>query len=125
MHVVLAHVGLQHAHGAERAGRARQQGALAAQRPRHLGAVHRPRAAGGDQGEGRGIVAALDAEPLDGVQQVLLEQPDHARRRVLDREAERPGELGLDRLARQLAVERDAAGQRTRDAGGPARAARR
>ena len=48
--------------------------ALAAQRARHGGAVHRPRAAGGDQREGRGIVAALDREALDGVQQVLLEQ---------------------------------------------------
>ena len=113
LQVILAHVGLQHAQGAEGAGRARQQRALAAQRARHLGAVHRSRAAGGDQGEGRGIVAALDAEPLDGVQQVLLQQPDHASRGVLDREAERLGELGLDRLARQLAVERDgAAGQR-------------
>jgi hypothetical protein len=58
-------------------------------------------------------VAALDAETLDGVQQVLLEQPDHARRGVLDREAERLRKLGLDRLARQPAVERDAARQRT------------
>ena len=49
------------------------------------------------------------------MQQVLLEQADHAGRGVLDREAERPGELGLDRLARQRAVERDgAAGQRAR-----------
>ena len=54
-------------------------------------------------------MAALDAEPLDGVQQVLLEQPDHARCRLLDGEAERPRELRLDRTPRQPGVERDRA----------------
>ena len=111
---------------AQKAPAARGSRARAAERARDVGAVHRPGAAGGDQGEGRGIVAALDAETLDGVQQVLLEQADDARRRVLDREAERLGELGLDRLARQRAVERDrAAGQRAGPQAARARAARR
>ena len=98
---------------AESAGGARQQGAAAAQRAGDGGAVHRPGAAGGDQREGRGIVAALDAELLDGMQQVLLQQADHAGRGILDREAERLGQLGLDGFARQRSVQRDgAAGQR-------------
>ena len=47
------------------------------------------------------------------MQQVLLQEADHAGRGVLDREAERPGELVLDGLAGESAVERDgAAGQR-------------
>ena len=46
--------------------------------------MHRPGAARSDQGEGRRIVPSLDAEPLDGVQQVLLEQADHAGRGGFD-----------------------------------------
>ena len=113
LEIILPHVGLQHAERAERAGGARQQRPAAAQRARHGGAVHRAGAAGGHQGEGRGIVAAFDAEPLDGMQQVLLQQADHAGRGVLDRQAERPGQFVFDGLARQRAVERDGtAGQR-------------
>ncbi len=96
---------------AARGSRARRQ----PRRARHVGAVHRPGAARGDQGEGRGIVAALDAEPLDGMQQVLLEQAD--ARPPPRRSTDRPSGLAsLVSIARRasVAVERDgAAGQRT------------
>ncbi len=75
--------------------------------------MHRPGTAGRDQGEGRGIVAAFDAEPLDRMQEVLFKQADHAGSCILDREAERLGKLGFDRSAGKRAVEIDGAtGQR-------------
>src|SRR5262249_5186520 len=43
----------------------------------------------------RGIVPALDAEALDGMQEVLLQESDDACRGVFDRQTERPRELAL------------------------------
>ena len=51
-------------------------------------------------------MAALDAETLDGMQQLLLHQPDHAGCRVLDRQAERLRDGFLDGLAASVAVDR-------------------
>ena len=103
--IILPDVGLQHAQRAEGSGGARQQSATAPQGASHRGSVHRPGATCGNEREGRGIVAALDAEPFHRVQQVLLQKPDHPGRRGFDREAKRPGELVLDRLTREGAIQ--------------------
>ena len=87
---------MEHADGAEGARLARHVDPPAAQRPGDAGAVHGSGAAGGDDGEAARIVAALDAQALHRVQQVLLQQADDAGGGGLDVEAQRLGHTGLD-----------------------------
>jgi hypothetical protein len=78
---VLANVRVQHTDGAERAGMTWHVNPPAPERAGNAGTVHRPGATGSDERKMLWIVSALDADALDGMQQVLLQQPDDANRR--------------------------------------------
>ena len=72
--------------------------------------VHRAAAAEGDEREVARVVAAADRDELQGIDHVLVGDADHAERRVLDRHAERVGDL-LERSPRQLDVDLDLAAE--------------
>ena len=101
-HEVLADVGVQHADRAQGAGVPGDVGPFAAEAPRHRCAVHRARAAGRDQRETPGRVAAFYRDVLDGVEHVLFDEVNDAGRGLFDRECERLGDLRPDCRAGRL-----------------------
>ena len=111
-HEVLADVGVQHADRAQRAGVPGDVDPFAAETPRHRRAVHRARAAGRDQRETPGRVAAFYRDVLDGVEHVLFDEVDDAGRGLVDRESERLGDLGPDRIAGGFEVQVEGAARR-------------
>ena len=84
-HEVLADVRVQHAHRAQGAGVPGHVDPVAAEAFGHRRAVHRARAAGGDQREAPGRVAPFYRDVLDGVEHVLFDQVDDAGGGLFDR----------------------------------------
>src|SRR5262249_31709175 len=102
---ILADVRMQHADGAKSTCLARHVEAMTAEPAGHARAMHRPRAPRCHQREARWCISSLDRDVLDCVQQVLLEHPDDAGRRFLDRHPEPPRHARLNRGAGLLQIE--------------------
>ena len=103
------HVGVLHPDRAERARLARDVNRAGSEHAAHARPVHRPGPAAGDEGETARVVAALDRNALDRVQQVLLDDADYPGRGLGEREAERLGDLLRDGALGGFEVERDRA----------------
>jgi hypothetical protein len=78
--------------GAEDAGRRRDHDAGNAQQFGECRTVQRPRAAEGHQRELARIVAALDRDDTHRADHVVVDNGEDAPRRILQRQAERPGD---------------------------------
>ena len=106
---IAPHVGVLHPDRAERARLARDVDRAGSQHPAHARPVHRPRPAAGDENKAARVVAALDRDALDRVQEVLLDDADYPRRRLGERDAKRIGDLLRDGALGGFEVERDRA----------------
>ena len=97
-HIVVTHVGMQHAERTEGAGQSRHEDLSAAECAANGCPMQRTGPTARDQRHAARIMAAFAGEPLHGMQQFLIHQPYDARCGVLDAEAKRAGDRFLDSL---------------------------
>ncbi len=95
----------------EHAGTRRHDDGAHAEQAGERGAVQRTGTAEGEQREVARVVAALDRDDADGADHVVVDDGEDAARRLLQAQAQRPGDAGLDRRARALHVEGEGAAE--------------
>ncbi|MPL86103.1 hypothetical protein SDC9_32079 [bioreactor metagenome] len=98
-HVVVFHVRDDLAEGAQPRGELGDQHLADAHLAGERGDMGGRRPAGAVQHEVARVIAALDRDPPDRVHHVVVDDGEHAMRRLLDADAKRRGQMRLDRAA--------------------------